>query len=150
MDNNFYLIIKHLHSILRWFLLVGLIATVIISLLYMVRRKALTNIGKLAANITVRLTHLQFTIGLVIYFISPKVIFNGSSMQSPFLRFYLVEHIAMMILSVVLISVGYNFMKKKADDISSARTIFWFFLAGLILVLLAIPWPFRSFGGTWF
>ena len=96
------------------------------------------------------LTHFQLLLGLILYFISPKVIFSGASMKDPLLRFFLVEHIALMLAAVVLITVGY-IKFQKADEIRRRHkiTVIYYGIA-LLLILAAIPWPFRNLGGGWF
>jgi membrane protein DedA with SNARE-associated domain len=93
--------------------------------------------------------HLQLIIGLILYFISPKVIFSGSSMSDPILRFFLVEHISLMLIAVVLITVGYV-KTKKIEGVKKYRTILIYYVISLLLILASIPWPFRDLGGKWF
>jgi hypothetical protein len=88
--------------------------------------------------------------GLVLYGISPKVVFNASSMESPILRFYLVEHVLLMLLGVTLITRGYLRMKKVLGSAAASRRIFWYYLTALILLLAGIPWPFMDYGGVWY
>ena len=56
----------------------------------------------------------------------------------------------MMIIALVIITIG----RKKAEKIEDARskhaTIFNWYLIVLIIILLAIPWPFRNIGGGWY
>ena len=146
---TFYGILQHLHSGLRWLVLLGLIVAIIASLNQW--KKASQDGTQLRwANIAVRLTHLQFLIGLILYFKSPMVQFSGNVMKNEVLRFYTVEHITLMVIAIILITVGYSKAKKKALTSKKAKTIFWYFLVGLILILISIPWPFReALGGGW-
>ena len=150
MDSTFYIIFKHFHSVLRWFLLITLLSSIIVSLFFVIRKQGLDIKGRLLARITSIIAEIQFVAGLVVYFISPKVIFSASSFQSPILRFYLVEHVALMLVSVGLISAGYSRMKKVAETPSSSSTVLGFYFVALILILFAVPWPFRPYGGAWF
>jgi hypothetical protein len=147
---NFYPILIHIHSGLRWLALVLLILAIVDAAVKMRRRY---NVGKnrpafhLPAMIVI---HIQLVIGLVLYLISPKVIFDAASMKDTVLRFYLVEHIALMLAAVILITVGYVKAKKKSDPVKKNRTIFIYYTIGLILILVSIPWPFRGLGAGWF
>ena len=64
-------------------------------------------------------THIQFLIGLVLYFISPLGLQNitnngmGEVMKNDLFRLYAVEHPTVMILTVVFITIGYSKHKKK-------------------------------------
>jgi len=104
---------------------------------------------KLSA-MTMGMVHLQFVIGLVLYFISPKVSFTEGFMQNSVLRFYAVEHITMMIIAIALISIGHSKAKKATIDSKKFGAIATFYLIGLIIMLASIPWPFRNLGGAWF
>jgi len=53
-------------------------------------------------------------------------------------RYWNVEHISMMILAIVLITVGYSKSKKAKDDKSKHKTIALFYSIALIIVLAAI------------
>jgi hypothetical protein len=67
-------------------------------------------------------------------------------MKETVLRFYLVEHISLMIVAIILITVGYSKAKKAA----SWKPVFTYYLIGLILILASIPWPFRIPVAGWF
>jgi hypothetical protein len=144
-----YPFVNHFHSIVRWLLLSGLMASLLLSLYSMFNRIALTPGGRIVSRLTLYLAHAQFLVGLVLYLISPKVIFSANSMQSPILRFFLVEHITVMVLSIALITFGYVLMKRSRNPLRSGSRIFWFYLISLLMILAMIPWPFTSFGGHW-
>lgn len=146
---TFYSILQHIHSGLRWLVLLSILIALIATLNQW--KKASQDGTQLRwANIAVRVTHLQLLIGLVLYFISPMVQFTGSVMKNAVLRFYTVEHITLMILAVILITVGYSKARRKAHTAQKAKTVFWYFLVALVLMLISIPWPFREgLGGGW-
>lgn len=91
-------------------------------------------------------THIQLLIGLVLYFISPlglKSITNngmGAVMKDSVLRLYAVEHITVMILAVVFITIGYSKHKKKLVSKPKFKTLSIFYTIALILMLSRIPW----------
>jgi len=148
MDTIFYLTIKHLHSVMRWLLLVALIVSIGFSLYAMLRKNGLSAPGRLVSRITMYLAHFQLLIGILIYFVSPKVVFSFTSMKNPVLRFYLIEHMMIMIVGITLITLGYAGLKKVSLSHTSRR-IFWYYSIALILFLMLIPWPFLSYGANW-
>ena len=82
---------------------------------------------------------------------SPKVHAIGESvMKEPVARFFAVEHLAMMIIGIILISIGHIKAKKAADDTQKFKTTFIFFTIGLLVILSRIPWPFQQYGASWF
>lgn len=146
MNSSFYNIMVSAHSGLRWLVLLFLIAAIYQTFS---RRGKFGDIKEAkSVLITLILTHLQLLVGLILYFISPKVQFGGSTMSSSVLRFYTVEHILLMVVAVVLITMGYSRSKRAPKPFNVALN---FYLIALILILISIPWPFReSLGAGWF
>ena len=149
METIFYTVIRHLHSIVRWLLLSGLLAAIIYAISGLSSGNGLGNKGRFYARLTMYLAHLQFLIGIVLFLISPRVIFSAESMQSPILRFFLVEHTAAMILAIILITIGHVRLKKASDEVRSARTLLWFYCTSLVIILVLIPWPFTRYAGNY-
>ncbi|MEP2772760.1 MAG: cytochrome B [Fulvivirga sp.] len=144
-----YDILRHAHSGLRWLVLIALLVA-IVSAFSKKGKSPYTAGDKKLALIALIFTHLQLVIGFILYFISPKVVFDGAAMKDSVLRFYLVEHMALMLVAIVLITIGYSKAKRLTDDSKKFAKIGWFYLIGLILILISIPWPFRNLGGSWF
>jgi|TARA_B100000965_G_C19600782_1_gene762528 NADH:ubiquinone oxidoreductase subunit 2 (subunit N) len=95
-------------------------------------------------------THIQLVLGIILYFMSPKVQFVEGFMQNPVYRFFAVEHITLMIIAIALITIGYSKAKRAATDAKKFGAVATFYLVGLILILASIPWPFRNLGSGWF
>jgi len=93
--------------------------------------------------------HVQAVIGLILYTISPNVQFGANTMSDSFFRFFAVEHLALMLIALVLFTMGYSKSKKKTEDSAKFKTVFWFYLIGLVLIIAGIPWPFRDLGASW-
>jgi hypothetical protein len=92
-------------------------------------------------------THTQLLIGLILYFMSPKV--NFDLISEKVFRFYSIEHVFMMIIAIVLITLG-RVRSKKLSGADKHRTVLFFYAMALIIILAAIPWPFRNLGAGWF
>jgi uncharacterized membrane protein YadS len=99
--------------------------------------------------ITLNILNLQFVIGIILYFISPMVIFSSLSMKSPITRFFLVEHITAMLIAVALISIGYSLSKKALGERKKHDRILIYYIIGFLIILAAIPWPFYNLGTNW-
>jgi Na+/H+ antiporter NhaC len=65
-------------------------------------------------------------------------------MKDKVARFFLVEHPTLMILAIVFITLGHGMAKKAVDDETKYRKAFRYFLIALVLILAAVPWPFRE------
>ncbi len=143
-----YSMLKHSHSGLRWIVLALLIAAIVAA--YQKMSKKDTTEAKQPFLFNLIAVHVQTLIGLVLYFISPKVQHVEGMMQSAVLRFYGMEHILMMIIAAVLVTIGYSKGKRQPAP-QRYKTLFIFNLIALIIILAAIPWPFRAeLGGSWF
>ena len=139
-------IINHLHSGLRWVALILLIWAIAnaFSAKHFEKKHKLIN---LFAMLTL---HIQLVIGLIQYFTSAKVQFSAGWMENKLLRFYGMEHLAGMLLAIILITIGYSKAKRKVNDADKFKVIRLFYSIGLIIILLSIPWPFRAnLGGGW-
>ena len=67
-------------------------------------------------------------------------------MKDKFFRFYWVEHPLMMFIAIALITVA----RGKAKVLNYKATD-WLLLIALLLILAAVPWPFRDIvGRPWF
>ncbi|MDZ7848291.1 MAG: hypothetical protein U5L96_16895 [Owenweeksia sp.] len=135
--------IKHLHSYLPYLLLAALAISVIVFLAKRSAGKSFTSADKRLALITLILTHLQLVAGLVLYFISPVVktaLTADDMMGDSTHRFYAVEHIGVMLVAIILITIGYSRAKRKTENRAKFQTLTIFYLLGLLLILLRIPW----------
>lgn len=141
-----YPFILHSHSILRWVALLFLVIAIVNSLLGVIRKTSFTGTDLKMSLWAMVTFHLQVLLGIVLYFISPKVQFTAGMMKSDLLRFYTMEHVSLMLISIVLITLGYLRAKKKIEK--GHKQILVFYVIALLLVLIAIPWPFREIFGT--
>ncbi len=142
-----YLILKHAHSGIRWIALLLLIGVIVNSL--MKRKKNYSRSDRKAAFFSLVLLHIQLAIGMVLYFVSPKVVFSAESMANRMLRFFLVEHILLMLIAIVLATIGVSASKKVDKDSKKHNRIILYFGIALILILAAIPWPWQNLSSGW-
>ena len=142
-----YNALRHAHSGLRWVVLALLIAAIVVA--YQKMSKKDTSVSKQPFLFNLIGVHVQLILGLILYGISPKVSFTEGFMKVAELRFFAVEHIVMMILVTIIITIGYS-KGKRQEAPKRYKTLFIFNLIGLIIILAAIPWPFRGLGAGWF
>lgn len=143
-----YEILTRSHSGLRWVVLVLLIAAIAKSIGGISSGRAFNEGDRKLVLFSMVVLHVQLILGLIMYFMSPNVeaalADMGEAMKRPMLRFVAVEHITMMILAIAIVTFGYSRAKRAADSVSKFRRIAIFYTIGLILILAAIPWPFRA------
>ena len=140
----------HFHSLLRWILLLLLITAVVKAYSGWTGRKVFTESDRKISLYTLITTHLQLVLGVVLYFISDLVrgarMDMAAAMKDSVMRFWVVEHLLMMLIAVILITVGHSKAKKAATDEAKYRYLAIFFGIALVLIILSIPWPFREVG----
>lgn len=94
-------------------------------------------------------THLQIVIGLILYFVSPTVEVAmsdmGAAMKNADLRFWAVEHVTLMLVAAVLVTVGRVLSKKATVDIVKHKRAAIFFSIAFAVIMQAIPWATRGF-----
>ena len=64
----------------------------------------------------------------------------GTVMKDSLLRLYAVEHITVMILAVVFITMGYSKHKKKQEATAKFKILAILYTLALVLMLSRIPW----------
>lgn len=141
--------LQHAHSGLRWVALILLVAAIFNALSSKGKGKYEKK-DKMLNLFAMIVLHIQLVIGLVLYFISPKVQFIEGWMKIKQLRFYGMEHLLIMIIAIAVVTIG----RKKAENAPNIAkkhtTIAAWYTIGLILILAGIPWPFRNLGAGWF
>jgi hypothetical protein len=127
-----------------------LVYSIVISLWKWQSSGLFSKADSLVAVLTVRLSHIQLLVGAILYFVSSKVMFDKEAMASSVIRFFTVEHITIMLVAIACLTIGNIKAKKVSEDKQKAKLIFLWFLAAVVLILAAIPWPFRGLGSGWF
>jgi hypothetical protein len=144
-----YSVVLTLHSWIRWIALVAAVGVTLAA----IRGKVdgARSIADRWGLVAMMALDLQMLLGLILYFgLSPNMreILNhfGESMKRADTRFYAVEHIATMLIAIVLAHVG-RVLARKAPSLAAKRTrlLITFGLATL-LILVGMPWPGRPGG----
>lgn len=142
---KFYHILKSAHSGWRYIVLILLIVAIVTAIAGWLGKKTYTEGNRKLNVFTLIFVHTQILFGLVLYFVSPLV--------EAGIRYWKMEHIAMMIFAAILVTVG-NARSKRVDDPSGKhRTIALYFGLGLIVIIASIIQmtmvdPSRSFFGV--
>lgn len=136
-------ILKSAHSGWRYLVLILLVIALIQAISGWLGKKPYTEGNRKINLFTLIFTHIQVLMGLVLYFVSPVV--KG-------LGYWKMEHISMMILAAILVTIGNAKSKREADGVTKHRTIALYFGLALIVIIAAIirmvmADPSRSFFG---
>jgi hypothetical protein len=62
----------------------------------------------------------------------------------PETRFFAIEHIAMMVIAIILLHIGKAQGRKAISDRAKHRRTLIFYLLALLVIVVSIPWPFRE------
>lgn len=143
-------ILRSAHSGWRYVVLILLIIAVVQALTGFFGKKAYTEGNRKLNVFTLISAHIQLLLGLALYFLGEWFKIDSSTALG---RYWKMEHLSIMIVAVILITVGNAKSKKVADAVAKHKTISIFFGVALLLILLAIATmvksdPSRSFFGV--
>ena len=140
----------HLHNLLRWVVLILLLLSIYKSYAggagnkkFAASDKKIWLFTMIASHITLLLGLYQWLLGRygILSYIKPE---GSSTMKDPFLRFFQVEHPISMLLAILFITLAYGMSKKQVEDGVKFKKALRYFVLALILILAAVPWPFRG------
>ena len=140
------------HSYLRWIVLILAAVTVVKYISGKFGKKSFTAADNKISLFYSIAMDIQLIVGLVLYlFLSPITNTFHIDMKDTFSRFWGMEHITMMILAVAFVHIGRVMVKKAKTDAAKFNKGTIYFLLSLLIMLAAIPWPFREIiGRPWF
>jgi hypothetical protein len=139
-----YVGLLHLHNFSRWLVVIAALVAIGVAVHGLVTRRAWTRTSRVSAVAYVIVMDVQLVIGLILYAVSPLVRTGladlGAAMADSTTRFFVVEHLVLMVLAVAAAHVGSVTIRRAATDRAKyARAATWFTVS-FVLVLLAIPW----------
>jgi uncharacterized Tic20 family protein len=138
-----------LHSLFRWFVLISLLYATFRAYKGYTSHSTFSTIDNAVRHWTATIAHIQLLIGCMVYLKSPLVkYFFGHFKQAVAQRdavFFGIIHITLMLVAIVVITIGSALAKRRTTAAAQFKTqLIWFAIA-LLLILIAIPWPFSPF-----
>lgn len=134
------------HSLFRWLVVVSLFYAIFRSYRGLATGASFSKTDNIIRHWTATFTHIQFMIGYTLYFISPliKAFFANkrAALHIIDLSFFAIIHMLLMTVAVVVITIGSARAKRKEHSPDKYRTMLRWFAAGLLIIFVAIPWPF--------
>jgi len=132
------------HSILRWLVMLSLLYSVYRGWQGISRQLGFTETDNSLRHWTATIAHTQLMLGIVLYTQSPmvKFYFSGYEDTSGEALFFGVIHIILMLVAIVIITIGSAKAKRQPADVQKFRTMLTYFSLGLLIIFIAIPWPF--------
>jgi uncharacterized membrane protein len=142
-----YSFFKNFHSGFRYIVLALILIAIIQSLIGWLGKKPYTD-GNRKMNLFALISaHTQLLIGLVLYFLSPLVQFAGSTMKNAELRYWTVEHLVMMLVAILLITIGHSRSKKATTPEAKHKAIAIFYILAVVVIVVAILQSHRGLLG---
>lgn len=138
-----YQIFKHIHHYNRYIILALLLFVLVRSLMGWLSNKSYVKLDNTLMASLLGLTHFQLLTGIILYAaLSPwtQTAFAdfGAAMKDSNLRYYAVEHFAMMLIAVVFIQLARTLSKKATDPTTKHKRTFIYLVIGLLLILASL------------
>lgn len=136
-----YIFLLDLHNLLRWAVVIlGLVAFVLAWGAAASRSGWTATQNGVGRTFTI-LMDIQVLVGILLYAVWSPVTTNafrnfGAAMKDDQTRFFLVEHMPLMLIALALFHIGVARARRKNSAITAAV----FYTIGLALVGFAIPW----------
>jgi len=153
MNADLYSFLLHVHSVLRWVVLLLLLVAIFNSLVAgsrpFIRSDARTG------SILTGFADLMLLIGVALWYWGPRgynyihdMGFSAvmKEKEHPEIRFFAVEHMAGMLIAIILLHIGKAQGRKAISDKAKHRRTLLFYLLALLIIVISIPWPFRQIG----
>lgn len=140
-------IVLILHSLLRWAVVILGIWTLVNALTgYFGKRPYSANDNR--SNLLFMIScDVQLLIGIALYINNgwfARLKDMGNNMKDPYLRFFTIEHLTLMLAAWVLVHIGRATVKSATTDAAKHKKMLIFFGLAIVLIIAAIPWPFRQ------
>ncbi len=145
-----YNVILHLHSALRWLVLLFLLIVVIRS--FSAGKRPFNTTDNKIGMYALILCDLMLLIGLYQWLAGPlgwntiQTTGMRDIMHNPKLRFFVIEHPIGMLIAIIMVHIGRIYAKKNIPDVVKHRRTLLFFGLSLLIIFVSLPWPFREAG----
>jgi hypothetical protein len=135
-----------LHSLVLWFVLGSLLFAIFRAYRGWFSSNVFSKFDDSVRHITATITHIQLTLGIWLYFISPIIDYflhnYKQAIHQREIRFFGMEHNLMMFIAIIIISIGSAKSKRKPTDKEKFKIMAIWFTIGLLIILVSIPWSF--------
>ncbi|MGC6428201.1 MAG: hypothetical protein ACON4Y_02555 [Flavobacteriales bacterium] len=134
-----YIGLLHLHSNLPYLLFLAIALVLVLSIKGLFQKTDFSAFQQKSVLFSMILIHIQWTVGLVLYFISPNVkSFSQLDMSNSLERLYALEHPIMMTIALVLLTIARS-KSKKTNNSSMNKTVLVLFGLALGCILFCLP-----------
>lgn len=143
---NMYASLLIAHALLRWLVLATLLWSIGLAYTGYFRGRRFSSLDNGVRHWTATVAHIQLIVGIILYIKSPvvKLFWSNAAEAVRYMDalFFDVIHFALMLAAVTLLTIGSAVAKRKPTDKEKFRTMLLWFSLTLLLIFIAIPWPF--------
>jgi hypothetical protein len=140
------LTVAAIHNLIRWAVLLFGVLTVLNALTGTLKKRVFTESDNKSNLLFMISCDIQLLLGLILFFGNSWMSRMANVKTDVAVRFFAMEHAAMMILAWILVHAGRVAVKKAGTDAAKHKRMLIFFGLALLLILISIPWPFRQAG----
>jgi uncharacterized membrane protein YozB (DUF420 family) len=134
------------HSFIRWFVLISLLYSIVRAYKGYSSQLVFAKTDNSIRHWTATIAHIQLIFGILIYVQSPVVKYFwknfNEGVENTETLFFGLLHVFLMLTAIVLITTGSALAKRKKTDKDKFKTILLWFSIALLIIFIAIPWPF--------
>lgn len=141
-----YSTVLALHSLIRWLVLGSLVLAIFRAYRGWLFNKPWLKFDDTTRHIAATMAHIQFLLGVTLYFISPIVNYFlhnfSTAVHERAIRFFGMEHVTMMLIGIGIISTVSAKAKNKPTDQQKFKFLAVWYTIALLIILSSIPWSF--------
>ncbi|MBK1442137.1 hypothetical protein JHJ32_19225 [Parapedobacter sp. ISTM3] len=146
-----YQVLIVLHSSLRWLVLISLVVSLYRACRGYYGGAKFSKADNAIRHWTATIAHIQLMVGMTLYFQSPLTRFfmkdfHNAKERADLLFFGLI-HGLLMLLAIAVITIGSAVAKRRLADKEKFGAMLAWYLVALIVIFIAIPWPFSPLAG---
>lgn len=134
------------HSIMRWLVLASIVYAIYRAYKGYSSNAQFSKTDNAVRHWTATIAHIQLLIGIILYTQSPIIKYFwqnfNEAIQNLDLTFFGLLHLILMLTAIILITIGSALSKRKTTDKEKFKTMLVWFSVSLIIIFIAIPWPF--------
>lgn len=147
-------IVLILHDLARWLIIIFAFWTVFAAIGGLMNKSAYSKGANTSNLLFMIFMDIQIVLGFILYFNNgwfDKLKHLGVYMKDANQRFFTLEHWLLMLIAWVLVHAGRIAVKKVPTPHAKYKKTLIYFGIALLLILIAIPWPFReALARPWF
>ena len=136
----------YFHSLFRWLVLLFLIFNIYQGIKGVIKKNKFSKFDNFLRHWTATIAHIQLLIGILLYTQSGTVKYFWKNFKASLSNidttFFGLIHLFLMLIAIVFITIGAAKSKRQSIDQDKYKTMLIWYTIGLIIIFIAIPWPF--------